>query len=218
MFKTIDEAVAALNERGWTESDNNRAATFASRGGTLVVLTAGPGAGSVSRTYSATAVMFRPATDEQVAEWEKNHGPVAEGSTLSLMYGAMTGRLLLYPAVVRSNGSPRVWWSPVPVAEWAQRIGDEVTDEPVNEQVTPPAPPAPSPADMPKTRPAAGTAAEDQDRAALRDLAREMHDVLEVFMAAGFSRHEAYGMAREAWRDYLAHTTAHCVHDEEDDK
>lgn len=218
MFKTIDEAVAALNERGWTEIDNNRAATFASRGGTLVVLTAGPGAGSVSRTYSATAVVFRPATDEQVAEWEKNHAPVAEGSTLSLMYGAMTGRVLPYPAVVRSNGSPRVWWSPVPLAEQAREDQDEVPAEPDGEQATPSTPAAPSPAAMPKTRPAAVTAAEDQDRAVLRDLARDMHDVLEVFMAAGFSRHEAYGMAREAWRDYLAHTTAHCVHGEEDDK
>lgn len=218
MFKTIDEAVAALNARGWTEIDNNRAATFASRGGTLVVLTAGPAAGWANRTYSATAVVFSPATDEQVAEWEKAHGPIAEGASLSLMYGAVTGRLLPYPAVVRSNGSPRVWWSPVPLAEQVREDQDEVPADADVEQATPPAPAAPSPADMPKTRPAAGTAAEDQDRAALRDLARDMHDVLEVFMAAGFSRHEAYGMAREAWRDYLAHTTAHCVHGGEDDK
>lgn len=218
MFKTVDEAVAALNERGWTEIDNNRAATFASRGGTLVVLTSEPAAGWANRTYSATAVVFSPATDEQVAEWEKNHGPVAEGASLSLMYGAVTGRLLPYPAVVRSNGSPRVWWSPVPLAEQVGEDQDEVPADTDDEQATPSTPPAPSPADMPKTRPVGAAAADDQQRAVLRDLTREMHDVLEAFMAAGFSRDEAYGMAREAWRGYLAHTTAHCVHGEEDDK
>lgn len=202
MFKTVEDAVEALSGHGWTEIDNDRAGTFAARGGTLMVLTRDQDNETRRTTYSATAVVCRPATEEQAAAWEKEHGPIREGSALSLLFGAVTGRLVPFDAVVSSGRGPRVWWSPVPLPEWEK---DDPTVDGLDTGGEGRGAEAPSPADMPKRRGQVGGVADgDQAKAAIRDVAGELHTLLEVFMGAGFSRFEAFGLVREFWRDYLA--------------
>ena len=208
MFTTIDEAVTTLNATGWTEIDNQRAGTYRQRGGTLAVLTHDE---NDTSPYHLTAITMRLASAEELSQWAQANGPIPEGSVLSLMFGAKTGRMIRHTDVATIDGTttPRVWWSPLETDELVPE--DTTTTESTTSNRAQAAGPGKSPGPW-----LGGAASAAQEM--LYSQAKEWHQALEVFIAAGFTRDEAFELVRESVADYLAHQTLHCVNGDTEDE
>lgn len=198
MYPTIPAALAALSAAGWTEIDNHRVGTFAARGGTLAVLTKVPDGGN---GFTITAVVLRPMTEDQAAKFREAHPGTPEGVAPFLLVGAMTGKPLPADVIVRTGDGPvRVFWNPQPVENFE---GDGPEDD---------------------------TAASEDDgqddgrpmtsgerlTASMADPVSYHHGqhtmtTLKAYMAAGFTRDEAFELVLSVWGVMNQHRADHCI-------
>ena len=198
MYPTIPAALDALSAAGWTEIDNYRVGTFSARGGTLAVLTNVPDGGN---GFTITAVALRRMTEDQAAEWEKAHPGVAEGAAPFALVGAKTGKPLPADGIVRGvGGTMRVFWSPLALEAFE---GDGPEDDTAG------------PED------GAEDDAQPMDNgerltAAMADPGSYHHGqhtmtTLKAYMAAGFTRDEAFELVLSVWGVMNQHRADHCI-------
>lgn len=194
MYPTTEAALAALKDAGWTEIDNYRVGTFAARGGTLAVLTTAPDGGN---GFTITAVTLRPMIEDQAPEWEKAH----PGFAPFILVGAKTGDPIPGHTVVRGeDGAMRVFWNPQPLDAFE---GDGPEDNTAGTQAD--------------TEDGTQTMGEGERLTAAMAEPGSYHQAqhtmttLKAYMAAGFTRDEAFELVLEVWGVLNLHQAEHCI-------
>lgn len=194
MYPTIRATLDALNAAGWTEIDNYRVGTFAARGGTLAVLTTAPDGGD---GFTITAVTLRPMMEDQTPEWEKAH----PGFAPFILVGAKTGLSLPPDTVVRGvGGAMRVFWNPQALDAFESDGPEDNTagTEHGTEHGTQP------------------MGEGERLTAAMSDPGSYHHaqhtmTTLKAYMAAGFTRDEAFELVLVVWSALNQHQADHCI-------
>ena len=198
MYPTIPAALAALNAAGWTEIDNHRVGTFAARGGTLAVLTKVPDGGN---GFTITAVVLRPMTEDQAAKFAKTHPGTPEGVAPFLLVGAMTGEPVPADSIARKvTGTVRVFWNPLALEAFESDGHEDDTAGPED---------------------GAEDDAQPMDNgerltATMADPVSYHHGqhtmtTLKAYMAAGFTRDEAFELVLSVWGVMNQHRADHCL-------
>ena len=200
MYPTTEAALAALNAAGWTEIDNYRAGTFAARGGTLAVLTTAPDGGDWT---TITAVKLRRMTEAQASRSAvmSSYTGSAEGTAPFVLVGAMTGEPIPAHAIVRGeDDTVRVFWNP-------QALENFEGDGPEGDTAGP--------------KDGAEGDAQPMDNgerltAAMAEPGSYHHGqhtmtTLKAYMAAGFTRDEAFELVLSVWGVMNQHRADHCI-------
>lgn len=199
MYPTTPTALAALNDAGWTEIENYRVGTFAARGGTLAVLTTAPDGGDWT---TITAVTLRPMTEDQTPEWEKAH----PGFAPFILVGAKTGDLIPGHTVVRGeDGAMRVFWNPQPLDAFEGDGPEDNTQD--------------GPEDNTQDNTEHGTQPMGEGErlsAAMAEpgsyhQAQHTMTTMKAYMAAGFTRDEAFELVLVVWSALNQHQADHCI-------
>lgn len=199
MYPTTEAALAALSAAGWTEIDNHRVGTFAARGGTLAVLTKAPDGGD---GFTITAITFQPMPEAQAAKWQKDHP--GEGVAPFAAVGAKTGALIPIHVMVRGeDGSARVFWNPQSLDNFDKdgpedNTAEDNTAEDATQDTTQP---------MTSGERLAAAMAEP----ASYHHAQHTMTTLKAFMAAGYTRDEAFEMVLATWVAMNQHQADHCI-------
>lgn len=194
MYPTIPAALAALSAAGWTEIDNHRVGTFAARGGTLAVLTKVPDGGN---GFTITAVVLRPMTEDQAAKYRETNPDTPEGVAPFLLVGAMTGEPLPADGIVRKvTGPVRVFWNPQPVENFE---GDGPEDDTA------------APEDDGQHMTSGERMAAAMAEPGSFHQAQHTMTTLKAYMAAGFTRDEAFEMVLATWGALNQHQADHCL-------
>lgn len=199
MYPTIRAALDALNAAGWTEIDNYRVGTFAARGGTLAVLAKVPDGGN---GFTITAVKLRLMTEAQAARWEEAHPGTPEGAAPFILVGAKTGGIIPGGTIVRGvGGSIRTFWNPQALENF-EGDGPEDNTQDNTEDGT-------EGGTQPMGEGERLTAAMSEPGSYHQ--AQHTMTTLKAYMAAGFTRDEAFELVLVVWSALNQHQADHCI-------